>query len=908
MKPEAERRFFVLRELQSSELGWFAEVRRQRRETGRQRGINFNSSIIRKLFPKGIAGESITIVSRRHSDELVTQRPLKRQQKNWRLVGDQVEGENLDSVYAGDYFWALITIGASQPVRMTWDVVCRQQEPKRHESLRKLCATALPQRMEAWEAAHPLALQLQEAVGFLAKDSSPRPEGDYDGTALKLPAAADDRRKVRKSIRQAFKPRARLLQLLGDQLIGSPRLAVFELVKNAYDADASSVKISLSGLGTNEGTITVLDDGHGMSLQILRDVWLVPGDDYREQQRAQQVRSRKYRRLPLGEKGVGRFAVHKLGDQILLTTRARKQKECVVRIDWRELLKSHFLDEARVKVTERRARIFKAPATGTQIQISALRESNWTRRDVRELHRQVTSISSPFGRRSDKFRVSLEVPDHPEWIANLPDAELLLRRAPWRFKFKFDGGKLSYSYRFRGVPGIKVAARKLKQSQPLQILADLEPDDLDPTEGPRRKKQVKLIADKETLEGIGPVEGEFYVFDRDREVLSKLADSRLIERYLDQNGGVRVYRDGIRVYNYGENGDDWLGLDLRRVNTPTRNISRNIIVGVVDLKLEASPDLREKTNREGFVENEAYRRLRQVVLGALSVFEVERRLDKQRLREATGKPTDSPKGVETPIAEIRRIAKQNGIGDQIEHALTRIEADYNTLRDNFLRAGLSQVGLAVVFHEIERGVAVLHKSIQGGQSIDLLKAQAGQLLRILETSTQLLKKADKKQNSLRHLVRTVRDLNQVRFRLHQVRLVCPALEENAPDAESIFAFSLALGALTNLVDNAIHWMRVARPDDAPKAEARRLFIDIVPDFPDGPAVVIADNGTGFSDVPQQLIQPFFSRRPDGMGLGLYYANLVMQLNEGLLMFPGPDEFELPPGFDGAVIALVFKKV
>ena len=52
----------------------------------------------------------------------------------------------------------------------------------------------------------------------------------------------------------------------------------------------------------------------------------------------------------------------------------------------------------------------------------------------------------------------------------------------------------------------------------------------------------------------------------DRKVLHRLCDLRVLTNYLDENGGIRVYRDGIRVYNYGERGDDWLGLDLRRVN------------------------------------------------------------------------------------------------------------------------------------------------------------------------------------------------------------------------------------------------------------------------------------------------------------------------------------------------------
>lgn len=105
-----------------------------------------------------------------------------------------------------------------------------------------------------------------------------------------------------RKLSQAFKPRARLLQLLGDQLIGSSKLAVFELVKIAYDADASKVEVKSGDLGTASPWIRVEDNGQGMSLETIRDVWLVPGDDHREKDRHQDRRSPKYARLSLGEK------------------------------------------------------------------------------------------------------------------------------------------------------------------------------------------------------------------------------------------------------------------------------------------------------------------------------------------------------------------------------------------------------------------------------------------------------------------------------------------------------------------------------------------------------------------------------------------------------------------------------
>ena len=79
----------------------------------------------------------------------------------------------------------------------------------------------------------------------------------------------------------AFRPRARLLRLLGDELIRDPNIAIFELVKNAYDADARYAKVTLSNVDSRRtGRILVEDDGTGMSWETLTGVWLEPGTDF----------------------------------------------------------------------------------------------------------------------------------------------------------------------------------------------------------------------------------------------------------------------------------------------------------------------------------------------------------------------------------------------------------------------------------------------------------------------------------------------------------------------------------------------------------------------------------------------------------------------------------------------------
>ena len=487
---------------------------------------------------------------------------------------------------------------------------------------------------------------------------------------------------------------------------------MFELVKNAYDADAEHVGVSIRGILKGEPSIVVEDDGDGMSAATVRDIWLVPAHDHRDLQRRARRRTR-LKRLPLGEKGLGRFAVHKLGDHIELVTRAAGEDEVIVIIDWSELIAKPFLSDAKVVVTTRTPEVFTGNRTGTRITITQLREREWTRGDVRRLQRQITSISSPFVERSDRFEATLSVPDHPDWISGVPDIDALLARAPWYYSFTFENGRLSWEYEFRGVTGIKLAARKIaKTDQPLMIVPDRDEEG---GSGAGTRKPKPVVADELLADGIGPVSGYFYVYDRDRVVLNKLGDSQLVTKLLDENGGVRVYRDGIRVYNYGEPGDDWLGLDLRRINTPTRNISRNIVIGALDLKLEDSEGLTEKTNREGFVENEAYSRFRKIVLGALAILETERKIDKDNIRTLTdtGRDPETDR-IRRPLAELREAARRHKLSAEMDPLINKVERDYEEMRETMLRAGLSGMNLAVVFHEIEQGVRVLYDAIEGG--------------------------------------------------------------------------------------------------------------------------------------------------------------------------------------------------
>lgn len=710
--------------------------------------------------------------------------------------------------------------------------------------------------------------------------------------------------------RNTFKSRARVLQHLGDQLIGTPRLAVFELVKNAYDADASRVDVYIKDIGSKAPSIQVRDDGSGMSLQTIRDVWLVIAHDHKEQALRQRKRSRKGR-LPLGSKGLGRLSVHKLGNKIELVTRAAGEKEVLVRIDWNEMISHEFLDDAEVHIEEREPEVFAGSRTGTLITIEELRDQVWSRGEVRRLYRQITSISSPFGSRGRRdFEATLHVPDYPQWIQRLPDPIELLKRAPWKYTFEFDGQHFSYQYNFRPIPGIAREAREVKVEGQRLLIPSPPVDDDDPLFSGRAAegRLKKVVADSDMLRGIGPISGEFYVFDLTPLIAKRMGETKLIRDFLDENGGIRVYRDDIRVYDYGERSNDWLGLDLRRVNNPTKGLSRNIVVGHVSIRQENSDALVEKSNREGFIENAAYEVFRRIVLGAIDPLQREREVDRKAIRELLGEVRDpESRNIMEPVAKIRAIASRKGLSGEVDPLLDRIETEYASMKERLLTTGISGTSLAVVFHEIEQGIRSLYNNLENRPGLSGVAVQVREMMGLLDGFSDLLRKKDRKAVDLRTLVVRARDLSLIRFRHHNVRLECPPLEETFPSTMVSCSFGLTLGALTNLIDNAIFWLRVRWPEES-GTSTRAIYLSIETDFEGGPAIIIADNGPGFQDTPAELVRPFYTRRPEGMGMGLYYSNMVMELNDGALLFPEASETNVPQKYDGAIVALRFANI
>ena len=402
---------------------------------------------------------------------------------------------------------------------------------------------------------------------------------------------------------------------------------------------------------------------------------------------------------------------------------------------------------------------------------------------------------------------------------------------------------------------------------------------------------------------IGEFKFDFAIFDRDRTTLRLMpGDSKTLTDFLDVNGGVRVYREGVRVFDFGEPGNDWLELGGRRVNVPARRIGNNQIIGVIELQLADSNELVEKTNREGFVENYAALMFRRAVRFAIAQAESERNEDKKRIRIAytEAKSTEPVLGeVEEMRAEVKQLKLVKDDKDRLTHYLDQIDIQYRGILEKYLTAAGAGLNLALVVHEVDKQISALYKSINDGAARDHVLARAKELSELVDTITWLTRQSGKKVTSADSLIRQCLFAWQFRFRRHEIAVV-NGVDAGDPDFEVRCIRRLVMTALMNLIDNSIYWLGT-------KSRSRRLYLGTTYELNGKPALVVADNGPGFQDGKEHLVSAFFTRKPDGMGLGLHLADEIMKTHQGRLILSDSNEITLPDGYSGAVVALEFNK-
>jgi signal transduction histidine kinase len=697
-----------------------------------------------------------------------------------------------------------------------------------------------------------------------------------------------------------FNPKARIILQLGDQLIRSENIAVLELIKNSYDACANKVTIRLKKLDNPKaGVIIIEDDGFGMDYDLIRDVWLTPGTTHKKNQIESEDFISPCNRVPLGEKGIGRFGAHKLGEEIELISKKEGAKEAHLKIKWEDFDNDDMLAKVPINLSERNPEEFTGGNTGTKIIIRGLR-NKWTRGGVRSLYRAINSLNSPF-ESNNTFRVVFKT-DNPRWLEGLLSFKDIKDSALYTAEAVLRENKIvQLKYEFK--PWATLRGLKEREYSATDIeMMQKEYDD---------KEEKKVMKDIDLSEhNIGEVRIRMLIFDLDTNILSLggIQDKRGFKAYLKDNGGIRVYRDGVRVYDYGEPGNDWLSLDLERVNLPAARISNNIVIGAISLNRLASKDLVEKTNREGFIENDAFRTFYSAIRFTLNRIVAQRNIDKDKIRSHFGKSNNKVPVVDNlAILEekVKTDLPDSDVKTDILGMISEISNDYRTISEVYIRSASAGLSLSIVIHEIEKIIQEMLYIVEDGKQSDAdgekIKSLTWHMGKLIDGYSGLIRRRSRNESDLKQVIRQA--LWNVEFRLnaHEIEVIKAWDEEKDFTTKIKCSDNLIIGTIINIIDNSIWWLNYG------KVQHKKIWTEITDELPGYCTIIIADNGPGFTLPSEEVIKPFISNKESGIGIGLHIAYEIMNSHGGELLFPEPDQFTIPEEFrSGALVALAFK--
>ena len=511
------------------------------------------------------------------------------------------------------------------------------------------------------------------------------------------------------------------------------------------------------------------------------------------------------------------------------------------------------------------------------------------------------------------FEVNFNLEPENKWLDGFFDPILARDQGMFFIQFELSDEGFKYNYEFKPLEAIKSDYPKLIHDRNTGLLERKNPEffrkNFADDKGWRKRKDRndRPTLGKEGL-GIGTITGEIIGFDLDKTIQARYLKDEAsgLSDFLKHQGGIRVYRDGLRVYNYGESGDDWLGLDHRRIQSPTSKLSNQLILGQIHLDIEQSTHLKEKTNREGFLENDAFYELQYAVLCALTDFEAERNKDKRLLRDVLETPPGfskkkikRKKSTEELLGELKQIVIEKKYEKDLGGLVNQVSDTYTKTRDVLMSAAGAGLGLVTVFHELERGVRNLNSAIEEELSIDKLKQQSKELISLLKGAMYMVSRSKMEKIPASKLVNYACLSQSLRFKYHNIEFKNGFENLADKDFEIKGIRRMLTACLVNLIDNAIYWT------EENTSGKRIIWVGPSHDL-EGPAIVIADTGSGFIDAAEDVIQPFFSRKGEGMGIGLYYTDMIMKSHRGRLSFPERDAVEVPKICDGAVVALVFE--
>lgn len=652
-----------------------------------------------------------------------------------------------------------------------------------------------------------------------------------------------------------MRPRARLIGLLGEELISDEPVALVELVKNAYDADATKVKVSFE-LDSNMDVsrIIVEDDGVGMSLDTVLGAWFEPGT----------VNKKAADRSPAGRpyqgaKGIGRFAAARLGDTLLLETVAESAEPVSVFLTWGDFSDTEYLEDIRLDYAVGGS---IAMTRGTRLTIEGLDKEKWDSDAYQKVHSRLSRLISPF-QEIEGFSLELDVPGYPE-LSGVVETPPEIRSPKYRMMAGIDeSGALTGTIEIDEVEVVRMDGQQLLPSG--------------------------------QVPECGAFSFEIRAWDRDREGLEPIAKKlgttiTALRQTLNVYCGVSIYRDGFRVYPYGEPGNDWLQLDLRSRQKPGQNLANNQVVAAIRISRESNALLQDRSAREGMIKNAAHDALETWFKAAIQRLEEARYRVRPRQEKKQSDTLFEAFDVSPAVAKAKeQLGENHPVTKLIEEAEQQVSVGVERVQEVFSRlllsAGLGHM-VDVVMHEIGAPLGKINRQIE------LTKRQLAKdlnprppfydesLRKMLSWSEQisaLRKRLEPHTAGRRGRATTfvVRDEVELTVSIYDAVIARQKMGVaiHSDESLSIKMSSAAFGqVVANLIDNAIFWS--SYKNGIGGGGAIDIFIDRLDN---GFKVSVHDDGPGVQEEDvDRIFDSYFSTKPNGMGLGLYIARLVIE--------------------------------
>jgi signal transduction histidine kinase len=428
-------------------------------------------------------------------------------------------------------------------------------------------------------------------------------------------------------------------RLLGRDLITDPITALFELVKNSYDANAENVSIQFVDIKERNrySRIIIKDDGLGMSLDDIKNKWMVIGT---ASKRKDLFSPEPYKRRYIGEKGIGRFAVDKLGQYVRIRTRKKnEEKELVVIINWQTYEDLATQDQPKLFTDIENSFEFVEPSfdQGTILEIFKPRQI-WTYDDVTKSTKELSRLVSPFHEAKYPFNIFIQAKDFEPFLNPIQVTNNERSFASTNFDLGFN------------------------EEEGYQEYLNFD------------KIEKKLVVKKKDKLDFGYIKFYLYYFDRD-------AKDRFNAYHKGTSvniDGVKIYRDGILTTPFAEyeasdeKRRDVLGINKRRWRATFDRMGTRDCIGYIEITKERNPNIIDATNRQNFLETKEFSNLKDFIYEQLDAFMKIRKVEREKVNKERLSSFDVAKDLMGTLQkELKKLrsAKTEKKQDEIVHVI-----------------------------------------------------------------------------------------------------------------------------------------------------------------------------------------------------------------------------------------------